>query len=418
MLRLFLIIVVLSTQVLASGGKSIEMLSVQDAIKIAFEKNPEFNRLSQEINSKKGEWWQSFGIYDPELFYFKEGIGDTQPFSERRWGVTQNIDFPLTSYYRLRKVNFETQALESKYSAGRYNIIAEIKTQYTNLMYALEMTHLAKKQLDISENLVSISEARYEAGESSHLDLLKAEIQKAEADNAMQRAKQNFNVARYNLFKLIGLEPEQQRYSIQFSDTLTYIEVDIGQQSALHKLEIQPQYISMNKKFNAADMSVKQSWSEFLPNFSLSYYQQDYNYGDGYNYYGYQIGVNIPLWFFMNQRGKIQQKKAERNAVRWQRKETELEIKRQIEIAWHSYDMSKKNIQRFQQTIRSKARQLWDLTSEGYRTGDITLLALLEAQRTYLNSERQYFEALKDYYMTIIVLEKFMQIELLFTDFR
>ena len=416
MLKSFLLFILFSAQAIASDGNTIEILSVQDAIKIAFEKNPQFNRIAQEINSKKGEWWQSFGIYDPELFYFKEGIGGAQAFSERRWGIVQNIDFPLTSYYRLRKVNFETQALEAGYSAGRYTIIAEIKKQYTNLMYAMEMKHLAGKQLDISENLVNLSAARYEAGESSHLDYLKAEIQKAEADNDMEKAKQNFNTARYNLFKLIGLEPEQQRYNIKFPDTLTYVEVDIDQASALHKLEVQPQYISMNKRFKAADMGVKESWSEFLPNFSLSYYQQDYNYGDGYNYYGYQVGVNVPLWFFLNQRGKIQQKKADRNAVLWQRKDTELEIKRQIEIAWHSYDMSKKNIRRFREIIRGKAKKLWDLTSEGYRTGDITLLALLEAQRTYLNSEKRYFEALKDYYMTIIVLEKFMQVELLFTN--
>ena len=89
-------------------------------------------------------------------------------------------------------------------------------------------------------------------------------------------------------------------------------------------------------------------------------------------------------------------------------------MKRKIEFAWHSYDNSRKTIERFRNLVRVKALKLRDLTIEGYQSGELDLLSLLEAQRTYINNEKHYFTALKDYYLNIIELEKYLRKEYLF----
>ena len=105
--------------------------------------------------------------------------------------------------------------------------------------------------------------------------------------------------ARYSLFNAIGLNPEDQRYDISFTDTLLSKQDNIPQEEALEYLDKQPQYLALSSEIAAAKNKVNQANSSYLPNLKFSYYLQ--NYGGGYNFRGYQVGVSIPLWGYFNQ---------------------------------------------------------------------------------------------------------------------
>ena len=390
-------------------------LSVRRALELAREKNPQINQLRQQIDEKSGEWWSSWGLANPELTYFNEGIDKETDsgFTERRWTLTQSIDFPLTTYYSLRQVGLEEAALESSLQARCLSLKMEIKSQYTELVYAQEIVHLRREQLQIARRLQNAAETRLEAGESSELDLMKADILLAESENSLDQATRLFHQARYNLFNLIGLDPEEQTYDIEFPDTLVYVEVEIDEDSVLEMLEKQPEYFSISQQLAAAEFGLGKAWTTLLPRIDLSYYRQ--NYGNGYDNYGYQIGLSIPIWFPLNQRGMIQTALARKRISQWQQREMSLELKRRLELAWHSYEVSKVSIKRFHDQVRENAARLSSLTLEGYLAGEIDQLTLLEAQRTYLNSEQDYFDILKTYYLRLIELEKFLQRDLVFS---
>ena len=391
-------------------------LSVRRALEIARENNPQINQLRQQIEKKRGQWWSSWGLADPELSYFSEGIDKetNKSFTEKRWTLTQSIDFPLTTYYNLRQVGLEEASLESRLQAKCLSLKMEIKSQYAELVYAQEIVHLRREQLKIARRLQDASVTRLEAGESSELDLMKADILLAESENSLDQATRMFHQSRYNLFNLIGLDPEEQTYDLEFPDTLIYVEINIDQESVMDMLENQPEYFSISQQLESAEFGLSKAWTSLLPRIDLSYYRQ--NYGDGYNNYGYLIGLNIPLWFPLNQRGKIQMSLAQKRISQWQQKEMSLELKRQLELAWHSYEVSKIVIERFHNQVRTKAARLSNLTLEGYLAGEIDQLTLLEAQRTYLNSEQDYFDILKTYYLRLIELEKFLQRDLVFSQ--
>ncbi|MDZ7682738.1 MAG: hypothetical protein U5J63_13745 [Fodinibius sp.] len=46
--------------------------------------------------------------------------------------------------------------------------------------------------------------------------------------------------------------------------------------------------------------------------------------------------------------------------------------------------------------------------------GELDLLTLLEAQRTYLRTQQAYYETLRDYYLRVIELEKYLQTDIIF----
>ena len=66
------------------------------------------------------------------------------------------------------------------------------------------------------------------------------------------------------------------------------------------------------------------------------------------------------------------------------------------------------------ETIRSKAEKLQTLTLSAYRLGEIDLLNLINAQQIYLNSQQRYLSALRDYYIQLVELERFLDLELVY----
>jgi len=145
---------------------------------------------------------------------------------------------------------------------------------------------------------------------------------------------------------------------------------------------------------------------------NLSYYRQDF--GNDYDFYGFEVGVSIPLWFVTRQAPKVQQANAILNANEWKYEDQRLLIKKQAEQTWHSYESAKNNIERFRENIQSKSLELVQMTQKGYSLGELDLLTLLEAQRTYLRTQETYYQTLRDYYLTVIDLERYLQTDIIF----
>lgn len=386
-------------------------LDVQKALQIAYEHNPRINQLQSRIDAQKQQEVLSLGLRDPEISYFKEGINNGN-FSEQRWSISQSFDFPLTSYYRVKNEKATTGKLRQQLEAEKLQLKADVKTAYTHLAYAIEYSHLAGEQVTLFNQMSDAAQTRSDTGESSEIDAIQADLQLSEAQNNLELARNDVMNARYDLFEAIGLEPEDQSYDISFPDTLHYIAVDIYQDDLLEQLGTHPELRQINREQQAADFRAKAAKTSYLPDLNVSYYRQDF--GSNFDFYGFEVGISLPLWFGANQSRKVMRANAQKREIDWKLKERELSIKKRAEQTWHSYQSSRVNIQRFRESIQARSSMLVEMTQRGYRFGELDLLTLLEAQRTYLRTQEAYYKTLRDYYLRIIDLEQLLQTDIIF----
>ncbi|MDZ7805853.1 MAG: TolC family protein [Gracilimonas sp.] len=386
-------------------------LSVQKALEIAYRQNPQINQLQYQIRAQEKQEILSFGISDPEIKYMREGI-EGSDFTEQRWSVSQSIEFPLTGIYRTKQERSTTKSLELKLQDLENQIKADVKTAYTQLAYSLLSVNLAGERVQLFENLREAAQARADMGESSEIDAMQADLQLQEARNNQETTFKEVMNARYDLFQTIGLDPEEQTYDIGFTDTLSYMIVDIDQDEVMEELKGHPKLKQIEREVDASVYGRKLAKSTYLPDFNLSYYRQDF--GNNYDFYGFEVGVSIPLWFAAQQSPKVQQANAIQNATEWKYEDYRLLIKKQAEQTWHSYESAKNNIERYRENIQSKSLELVQMTQKGYSLGELDLLTLLEAQRTYLRTQETYYQTLRDYYLTVIDLERYLQTDIIF----
>ena len=391
-----------------------QLLTIQDAVDQAIKNNAPINQMRSQLNQKKEEWRTQTGISSPEFSYMKEGINNkaADPFQEKRMTVSQSIDFPLTTAYRLKGIRQEEKAMEFSIQEEERKVKANVKSRYVEVIYALHLQKLRDQQLKLATELYNAVYTQFETGMGNGMDLTKAELQVAESNNDIDDARRQLHQARYSLFNLMGLPPENQKYTIEFMDSLKSNDVAISQITALSVLTEQPSYQSSIKELEASGYFLKEARSNILPDIRFNLYKQDY--GTGYNFNGFELGLSFPIWYPLEQKGKTRMNLARQEEIQWKQKEIRSGVKEQIEHAWHSYEVSRSTIKRYDETIRSKAEKLQALTLSAYKLGEVDLLNLIQAQQIYLNSQQRYLSSLREFYIQLIELEKFLNRELVY----
>ena len=146
----------------------IDYLTIEDAITFAIKNNPSIQSIEKAIDIVSAEKWKSLGIDTPEISYMKEGIGSTDiPYSERRFTISQTLDFPLKSIYNYGAYTDEVSSLELNYLSRKRDLIVNVKTSYVNVLAAIAVKELGEQQLELSENLYNAVFSKVEAGVSS-----------------------------------------------------------------------------------------------------------------------------------------------------------------------------------------------------------------------------------------------------------
>lgn len=414
MITRYLLIIISILFLWFSGKAQEDTLTIEKALEIAKKNNPQLHQLIEQKEQKRLSKKISTGIESPEIVYFKEGLNKdaSEPFAEQRISITQRIDFPLETYYRLRALENEHQAMNYLIESYKKQLVADVKKQYVKVLYANHIHELRNKQITLYKQMHNAVSLKMEMGEATEMQLLSIEVQLNQSRNTLHKAEQILHNARYNLFDLMGLDSEKQKYSINFSDTLRTYEKYINQDTALNYVKASPQMELIKKQIEASTDRIREARMNYFPDINFSYYQQDY--GTGYEYNGYEVGISIPLWGAFNKRGHVQIQQARNRELNYKKYQTELKIKKEIEQAWHGYEALKQSIKRYEDSIRTKATKLYNKNLEAYRLGQIDLIELLDAQRIYLDTEATYLQSLRDYYLQMIDLEKYTNHKLVY----
>lgn len=391
-----------------------DTLYLKDAVESAQLRNAELQQMFARLQQKKNSWRSESGIAPPEISYFKEGIGSGpgDVFDEKRITVSQSLDFPLTTIYRQKAIEEEVKTLEFQIAAREKEIKAEVKSYYVEVIYAIRLKKSRENQLRILKDLHNAVYTKFETGMANGIDIANVELQVDEAMNDLEQSEWLLHKARYSLFFAIGLPVEEQRYGIGFTDTLKASDIEIEQIFALTQQETHPAYKAVKHEIMAADLYLKEAKSNLLPDLRLNYYRQDM--GTGFKFNGFEIGLSIPIWLPLDYKGKINTSVARFNETQWKQTEIRLDMKRQVEHAWHNYNVSRNIVKRYTETMKNRAERLQSLSLRAYQLGEIDLLHLLNAQQTFISGEQRYLAAVRDYYLQLIALEKFLEEDLVY----
>ncbi len=414
-LRLFLIVPALSLFIraaIAAAQGDIMTLTLDKALNRGMEQSGKIGMARADAERQKGLDMQNSWLPNPYIDINYKEIPRWKSFSyagEEEISVSQVIPFPSKMVTRRTMFSKLNDAANRKIETTRIDTRAEIKAAYYVALFRQSALRLAEQNLSLSREFQEKAGLKYRVGESSYLEAVQSNV---EATNARQQhidAQMLFETALADLKRVLYID---QNIGIMLLDSLVFESVSI-QKDILFSEQFQqhnPELLDAHLRAEAAGHAVSLARQEFIPDIELKGLKQ--RVGDVSNLYGFSVGFSLPVWFFTNEKGRIQEAKAVKKEMDLAREEVKRTIARRIHQAFAETERDKARVYNYMRELLPMAEESFLIARHSYLEGEIGYIEYLEAQRTYIKSRSEHLRALLDYNLAVSELERAAGIKL------
>jgi heavy metal efflux system protein len=393
------------------NGQTVQApLSLNSAIEIGLKNNPEIVSAAEKVKASKGRLLSAIAPASPELSISHDYIPAGQNinnYGEKTIGVSQSIEFPTNYFLRGSKFSKEKEIAEQEYAVVKNGVILNVKTAYFKLLAHQEQVKIARENLAIAGDFVKKAEVRLALGEGTNLEKLTAQVQYSEAINDVEVQKNRLITACTELNFALGFGKDEQK-EYRLTDTLGYSALDLTLSQLIDNATGKNPQLKINKlRFGSFSVDKSLAWSSLLPNFNLAYFNKQIRGGMTVNgNYGASINISVPLWFMLDQRGKIQEAYANASGAESELRSTLNAVYTKIQNTFTEFKDEEKQVQLYQKDILPHAEEIYRTAAKSYEAGEITYIEFLQSQQTIMNSRSKYMHVLLSYNLSIVSIEE------------
>jgi len=284
-----------------------------------------------------------------------------------------------------------------------------VKQQVLNAELAKQSLAYAVESQQLGADTLKLVDIRYKAGAVSEADVARAEVQKLEADQAVDIARQTLDSAKAALAYLLGYSETPS--DLDVADDLTHsgglrenVSLDALLPEALsNRPDLAATRFQVQRSSSALLLAKRQRIPDLFP--SVSYAQE----GSGQSAIQpptLTFGVSFSPPIFYHYRGEITKAEADLQTQRVTAQKTEAQVGSDLATAIAAYVSAQSRTARMEGRLLEEAARARDLVRLQYQKGAASLFEFLDAQRTFLATRTEYIQTLNDYWTAVFQLEQ------------
>jgi outer membrane protein TolC len=383
-----------------AGSQEKKVLTLEDAVDTALEKNPGITVSEANIEISKAFVRNMQAPYYPDIY-----TRIIVPFVGRESGffLDQMIwDFGRTS----NKVKSSKAQLESsKYQKKTTREDIELNTivSYYTVLSQTHITEAREKKAVEAEKRFERAEGFYKAGRISQIEVTKEEVNLGNSKMELSAARNDLEIAEDSLMTAMGLEGE---FNFELVDSLAYNKKDISLEDSIDRaLDTRPELKSLKAQEVSMKANVAATKKEFYP---LLFGRTAYRFkGEGAETPGFIAGVGLqfPIFDGFSRFANVQDAKAKLMRSQAEMETARVEIAAEVKQLKLDLDLAEENIQITEKT-RESAERSFLLAQERYRLERASELELAEAEAIYSSSKAAYMQSIYNYNITAARLER------------
>ena len=374
---------------------------LDEVIKISIENNQSIKSSRFNIEKEKAINLKSFNIPKPQLFVEYEGVqGSLSNAESRKIGILQMIEFPTNYFLRSDVQESQIKVAEEDLNSSVNSLRTNIKMNYFNLLFLNELLKTSKENYKIYEDFLFTAEKKNEVGESSNLEVLGARVNKIKFENEIKNLESEIKSSQSEIKTLMNVD-----YDIIPSEQISYTEVRLNKAELLTKaINNNPELKMLNFQKEKFSNKISLSKGELLPDISFIYYRQKLLNDD--NYWGMEIGLGIPLWFWGEQSGNIKESDYEYKIASSEEIGFRKTLENEVNKTFEEYENSLRQVKFFNEQALKEADEILRQSKKSYDEGAIGYVEYLQALNIAYETRTQYLNSIYNYNQSIIKLEK------------
>ena len=316
--------------------------------------------------------------------------------------------FQIPNNIKLNQLNLEaaTQDLEK----AKNDIRTQVAQAYVQILYDMEITDVAHRQIAIDSAQVARLQALLKIGRASEAELAQQKATLAQSQLTATQAKNNLQLALLTMTQLLELE-SPEGFSVvrpqigSVGDAVIATPEDIYAAALSTKPEIQAQQL----RLRATENSIKIAQAGYYPTLSFSaglgsnYYKTSGFKADGFatqmkNNFSQYLGfnLNIPIFNRFQTRNSVRSAKIDRENQTLQLDNTKKALYKEIQQVYYNAVAANQKLTSSQQANES-SETAFRLTQAKYEQGKATITEFNEAKNNYLKTESDLTQARYEY---------------------
>lgn len=305
------------------------------------------------------------------------------------WQLTKPMQMPALRKYKLEVAQKSVKLAQTNYAEVERNLFLNVSNNWINAWYAkvnLDLISYAKTNID---SLVYINELRLKKQVITTTDLIRTQLIAEQYKLQIRTAQQEYSNQLQNLRFLLGTTDS---ININLNDAFISASVSNKIDSLLNyalsnrtDVQIALSHIDYHKSY----VELQKANAKPIPELGMIYNPQN-----KIPYLGVYGTIQIPL--FSRNQGEIQKSKLLKAQAEQTLLTTQQQLKAEITTSFNSYQTQKQNLEKFK-VIMKQAEQILSSVKYAYLKGGTTIIDFLEAQRTWFDSQKMYYDELYNY---------------------
>jgi HAE1 family hydrophobic/amphiphilic exporter-1 len=403
--------------------KGVKVLTREEALRIALEKNKDIQKAQEYRNSVMGRYVEERSAALPQLQlsggYARDKDDATKevfrgffPAEKETWAAEVGISQVLYSFGRvgaaIRAAKIGLATAEDQLRIFQQAAWRDVSSSFDDVLLAKEIHALAVQNFDQKVRIQDETRRKHAAGVATDYDVLAADVAVENARPEVIRRENQIRVTREKLRFLLGLEGEEVDAKGTFEETIApYPSYEKGVDTAWKS---RPDLSDLQKRIGIAVELVKIYDAGDKPRVDLkgSYGYRDINYfdvsrGDGQVW---NAGVYLTFPFFdgMRSRGKTSQAKSDLSSLKIDEAKLKDSIALQVRDALNACREAEEIVKALSGTVR-QAERLLSMAEKGYEYGVKTKLDVDDAQLSVIQAKGNLARARRDYSVARVTLD-------------
>lgn len=384
----------------ASAAVTTQALTLEQAVELAINANPELRATAQNVAIADGAREQAGLWRNPELSVSREGAQRTDRTQTVQ--ISQPLELGGKRSARVAVADFDRSMAVTGLSAKTAALRADVTAAYFEALTAQERVELAQGSLELAQKASAAAKRRVTAGKISPVEETKSNVAAATARLELVQANGNLLTTKRRLAALWGYTEELKQPLVPPTTDLPALP---SLNALLGKLDTTPQLQRARQQIQRDEAQVSLERAQRIPDVAVTLgTKKDYSLGRSQTI----VGLSIPLPLFNRNQGnllsalrRVDQSKAQFDVER-------LQLQQALAEAYQRTKVSEEQIVTMRSEVLPAAQSALDAAVTGFELGKFNFLDVLDAQRTLFQTRAQYLSALSEHYRSMADIQRYV----------
>jgi len=313
------------------------------------------------------------------------------------WQLTKSFQWPNQRQYKIDFAQSQYGITEKNYAETERNLYLQVASKWLDVwatQMQLNLIQIAKSNVD---SLAAINKLRLKNQVITQTDLMRTQLLANQYELQLKTTLQDYRNQLKELSFLVGAKDSIDIGSsddfFARADLITNID-SVFAQAAKNRSDVQTALSTVA----LSDTNIKLQKSLAWPQPELGVIVNPQN---TVPYVGLFGTIDLP--FFDRNQGEIQKSRVMKQQAEQSVQAIQYQVQVEVQTAYNSFKVQQQNLEKYVNLLQ-QAGFILDNVRYAYLRGGTTIIDFLEAQRSWLETQQQYYDTLQKYRQSYVQL--------------